>query len=260
MNAITQILSNIPKGFMSGLTLNLLIIVPVYYLFWKKYKAKLQHLRIQVKERVNNEQIKRELKNAVFTLLIGATFSSVVIYLSTQGYTRIYTNVNDYSVGYSILSFFILLIIDDTWFYWTHRLLHHPKLFNHIHFEHHKSVDVNPFTSLSFHVGEALLLTLWIVPVSFVLPIHSPVLGILQLWGFLDNLKSHLGYEIFPSWWNKSIGRLLTSSTYHNMHHSKFKGNYGVHFRLWDRLLNTEFNDYETKFDKIQTRKARTAN
>jgi hypothetical protein len=39
------------------------------------------------------------------------------------------------------------------------------------------------------------------------------------------------------------------------MHHSKFNGNYGVHFRIWDRLLGTEFKDYETEYDKIQERK-----
>jgi sterol desaturase/sphingolipid hydroxylase (fatty acid hydroxylase superfamily) len=39
------------------------------------------------------------------------------------------------------------------------------------------------------------------------------------------------------------------------MHHSKFNGNYGVHFRIWDRLLGTEFKDYEKTFDEIQNRK-----
>jgi sterol desaturase/sphingolipid hydroxylase (fatty acid hydroxylase superfamily) len=39
------------------------------------------------------------------------------------------------------------------------------------------------------------------------------------------------------------------------MHHSKFNGNYGVHFRIWDRLLGTEFKDYEKTFDEIQERK-----
>jgi Delta7-sterol 5-desaturase len=102
---------------------------------------------------------------------------------------------------------------------------------------------------------EALLLTLWIVPVSMFIPMYLPALGLLQIWGFLDNIKSHLGYEFFPSWWNQSIGKLMTSSTHHNMHHSKFNGNYGVHFRIWDKLLGTEFKDYEKTFDEIQARK-----
>jgi Delta7-sterol 5-desaturase len=49
--------------------------------------------------------------------------------------------------------------------------------------------------------------------------------------------------------------KFMTSSTHHNMHHSKFNGNYGIHFRIWDRLFGTEFKDYETEYDKIQERK-----
>jgi ferredoxin len=39
------------------------------------------------------------------------------------------------------------------------------------------------------------------------------------------------------------------------MHHYHFNGNYDVHFRLWDKLFSTEFNNYETEFDTIQAHK-----
>ena len=227
----------------------------VYLLVWKKFKQSLRHWRIQLKERVDAPQIKRELKNALFTLAVGAFFSSIVIYLSTQGYTKIYLNFSDHHPFFGIFGFFILLVIDDTWFYWCHRLLHHPKIFKYVHLEHHKSVDVNPFTSLSFHFLEPFILSLWIFPVAFFLPTYAPVLGLVQVWGLLDNMKSHLGYEFYPSWWNRSWLRFLTSSTHHNMHHSKFNGNYGVHFRLWDKLLGTEFKEYEAVYDEVQHRK-----
>jgi lathosterol oxidase len=81
---------------------------------------------------------------------------------------------------------------------------------------------------------------------------------IVQIWGLLDNIKAHLGYEFYPINLNKSWFRFLTSSTHHNMHHSKFNGNYGVHFRIWDRLLGTEFKDYESEYDRIQERKHNT--
>jgi sterol desaturase/sphingolipid hydroxylase (fatty acid hydroxylase superfamily) len=40
----------------------------------------------------------------------------------------------------------------------------------------------------------------------------------------------------------------INTSTFHNMHHSQFSGNYGLMFRLWDRLLGTELPGYEAKF------------
>lgn len=258
METIKQILQNIPGGLISGLLLNGSIILLAYFLVWKKFKKRLVNWRIQIKERVNNKQIKRELKNSLYTLLVGATFSSVVIFLSTKGYTKIYINSSDYHVFFSLAGFFILLLIDDTWFYWSHRLLHHPKIYKYIHREHHKSIDVNPFTSMSFHFLEAIILTLWILPVSFIFPIYAPALLVLQVWGLLDNVKAHLGYELYPSWWNKSVFGFMTSSTHHNMHHGKFNGNYGLHFRFWDRVCGTEFKDYEAEYDNIQERKNST--
>ena len=232
-----------------------MVITLAYLLVWKRFRKRLQNWRIQLKERVDARQIKRELKNSVSTLLVGALFSSIVIYLSTKGYTKIYTNFSDHSPFFGMAGFFILLIIDDTWFYWCHRLLHHPAIFRHVHSEHHESVDVNPFTSMSFHFLEPFLLSFWIFPVSYFFPIYAPVLLLIQVWGLLGNVKAHLGYELYPANLNKGWLRFLTSSTHHNMHHRQFNGNYGVHFRLWDKLLGTEFQDYETQYDKIQDRK-----
>jgi Delta7-sterol 5-desaturase len=255
MEVLKEILTSLPKNIAMGVLMTGSFIAITYFIFWKKFKTRFQSWRIQVKERVNASQIKTELGNSVLVFVVGALFSTVVAYLSTKGYTKIYTNFSDHSALLGIGSFFLLLLIDDTWFYWCHRLLHHPKLFPYIHVVHHKSVDVNPFTSVSFHWLEPFLLTCWIFPVAFILPVYAPVLGAVQLWGLLDNIKSHLGYELYPANFNKGWLRFLTSGTHHNMHHSKFKGNYGVHFRIWDKLLGTEFKDYEAEFDKVQQRK-----
>jgi sterol desaturase/sphingolipid hydroxylase (fatty acid hydroxylase superfamily) len=255
MDAIKEIVWNIPKGFLSGLMLNGTFITLAYFLFWKKFKQKFQNWRIQLVQKVDANQIKRELKNSLLTLIVGAMYSSIVFYMSSQGQTKIYTDFSEHSAFVAISGFFIMFIVDDTWFYWCHRLLHHPKIFRYVHLEHHKSVDVNPFTSMSFHFIEPLLLSLWIIPIAYVYPIYAPVLMLVQVWGLLDNIKAHLGFELYPAKLNKSWFRFLTSSTHHNMHHSKFDGNYGVHFRFWDKLLGTEFKDYEAQFDEIQARK-----
>ena len=36
------------------------------------------------------------------------------------------------------------------------------------------------------------------------------------------------------------------------MHHSKFKGNYSLYFRFWDRLMKTEHPEYIKAYDKLQ--------
>lgn len=254
MQAVAQIAADLPKGFAGALLVNGTVIALAYLLFWKIFKVRFQNWRIQTKARVDSAQIKAEIKNSLFTFGVGAIFASIMLYLSLHGYTKIYTNIDDYPIFFAVAGIFIVWLIDDAWFYFVHRLLHHPAIFRHVHLVHHKSVDVNPFTSSSFHWIEPFLLTAWIFPVAFLMPIYAPVLGLIQLLGLLDNVKSHLGYEFYPANFNKGPLRYFTSSTYHNMHHRKFTGNYGVHFRFWDKLFGTELADYETEFDQIKRR------
>ena len=69
----------------------------------------------------------------------------------------------------------------------------------------------------------------------------------------LYNVYGHLGYEIFPKWIIRSkIGNWLNTSTYHNMHHKHFKGNYGLYFRFWDKLLHTVNPDYEKIINELK--------
>jgi Delta7-sterol 5-desaturase len=255
MEAIKEIISSFPASFLQGLILNSVLIGLTYLIFWKLLKKRISKWRIQLKEKVDTAQIKRELWNALPTMAVGTTLSCIVIYFSTKGYTQLYTDFSAHSPWLPIVSFFVIFIIDDAWFYWVHRLLHHPKIYRYVHAVHHRSIDVNPFTSLSFHFLEPLLLTLWIIPVVFFIPVYAPILGLVQIWGLLDNIKSHLGYELYPTGFNKSPLRFFTASTFHNLHHSKFNGNYGVHFRFWDRLCGTEFEEYEETFDEVKTRK-----
>lgn len=259
MQTVIEILSNVPRAYITGLLSNGALVALVYFVVWKVLKKRLQYLRIQLKQRADFEQIKFEIKNALLTSLIGAITSSIVLYFSTLGYTKLYTDISIYGPIWSIGCFFFMWLLDDAWFYWVHRLLHHKAIYRHIHAVHHHSIDVTPFTSMSFHIGESFLLTAWIFPVAFFIPIYAPVLGVLLPIGLFNNIKSHLGYELYPAWFNKGIFRFFTSSTHHNMHHSKFQGNYGVHFRFWDKLCGTEFVDYAETFDTIKARKAEPA-
>jgi Delta7-sterol 5-desaturase len=93
-------------------------------------------------------------------LIVGAVFSSVLYFLSGHGYTKVYTDISAHSKWMPILTFVIILLVDNAWFYFVHRLLHHPKLYKYIHAKHHKSIDTTPFTSLSFHWLEPTLTTL----------------------------------------------------------------------------------------------------
>lgn len=259
MELMQQIFTDVARAYGSALLMNGTSIILAYLLVWQIFKKPLQRWRIQLKQRADFEQIKEEIKNALLVFLVGALSAGTVLYLNRWGYSKIYTDFSAQSLWWNVGCFFVMWLIDDTWFYWMHRLLHAKQLYRHVHQVHHYSIDVTPFTSMSFHVLEAFLLSAWFFPAALLMPIYAPALGVLQLFGLFNNIKSHLGYELYPAWVNNGPLRFLVTSTHHNMHHSKFQGNYGLHFRFWDWLCDTEFKDYSDTFAEVKARKLEVA-
>ncbi|MCB2067607.1 MAG: sterol desaturase family protein, partial [Erythrobacter sp.] len=56
-----------------------------------------------------------------------------------HGWTRIYTDWAAFPLWYAPLSLLLYLFAHDTWFYWTHRLMHRPRWFRLAHAVHHAS-------------------------------------------------------------------------------------------------------------------------
>ena len=221
----------------------------LFYVIFRGYLAK---NKIQDRN-ITPKDIVRELSNS---LLTGIIFAGVVfLFLATplRKYTLIYDTVDQYSIAWWILSIPLSLIIHDTYFYWMHRLVHHPKIFKWTHLTHHKSVNPSPFASYSFQFIEAVLEVLIIPILVFLLPLHPSAIVLFAMFSLIINVYGHLGYEIVPKWFRKSwLFQFQNTSVHHNLHHSRFEGNYGLYFRYWDRMMGTEISDYEEVFDQIQ--------
>jgi Delta7-sterol 5-desaturase len=245
----TQPLLMFVQGFVAQTASYFAIVGVVFLIFWKWGEGRFRGARIQAKRRVDGKQIAFEVKNTFLMLLISSPVTLVVSLLYASGHTRLTLDAG--SIGWPMIAatFVGLLIFNDAWFYFWHRLLHHPKLFLRVHSVHHKSVDVNPFSSYSFHWFEGLILGAWILPVALFVPLYLPMLGVLHGVGLVNNIMSHLGYEFLPRWLLRvPLLRWINTSTFHNLHHTSSRGNYALMFRFWDRMLGTELPNYEATF------------
>ncbi|HEX8549758.1 MAG TPA: sterol desaturase family protein [Cytophagaceae bacterium] len=219
-----------------------------FLFFWYK---KISSRRIQVRARAGRKSISHEVKYSLCTLTI-FTVIDVSLYVAKQnGLTKIYDHVSDYGLGYLIFNFIAILFIHDTYFYWMHRFMHWKVIYRYVHKVHHNSVDPSPLAAFSFHPLEALFEVLVYVLYAVVVPVHMFTLLAFQITMMTLNAIAHLGYEIYPrGFTTNKFWFWKTTSTHHNMHHEKFKGNYGLYFTFWDRWLKTEFKEYHTVFDK----------
>lgn len=226
---------------------SLAIFGAVFALVWRWGVARLAARRIRVKGRAfDGAQLRHELRNIVVVVLLANTQIFAVHALDDRGLIPSAAGVGPLASAALVVG---LVAFNDLWFYGVHRLLHTRWLFKHVHAVHHRSVDVNPFTSYSFHAVEALLLSGWIVPMAMLVPLPVTVLAATQAVGLINNVMAHLGYELLPAWWVRApLLRWTNTATFHSQHHSSPRGNYGLFTRVWDRVFGTENPTYEEAF------------
>jgi ring-1,2-phenylacetyl-CoA epoxidase subunit PaaE len=246
------------KNYLSGLVTSLVIMGAAYGILWLLLGKPLKNRKIQLSKRAGWQQIKEEIITASIAFLGSTAFMFLLFYFRDAGMLQLHSETGKYGSGYEVASVIILLLVSDAWFYWSHRAMHHPKVYKYVHALHHRSLDVNPFTSNAFHVIEAVWLTVWILPVFLLMPVSLFALGIMQALGLFNNLKSHLGYELYPQFFRIPPFNMLVTATNHSLHHTQYNGNYGLFFRFWDIACGTELNTTNSLFSDIHQRKNET--
>jgi sterol desaturase/sphingolipid hydroxylase (fatty acid hydroxylase superfamily) len=248
-------LDSLAKSILGDILLYFGITLPFFLIFWVYYKREFQPRRIQQKQRSDRQQWWREIRQSMLSIAI-FTIIDIGAYVAEQnGLTFMYRDVAQYGIPYLLFSIITMILLQDTYFYWAHRLMHWKPFYKFTHKVHHDSIDTSPFTAYFFHPVEAIIENLPDVTFAFLFPVHFWALLGYQLASLVMNTIGHLGYEIIPqSWTHHWLLKWKTPSTHHNMHHSKVNGNYGLYFRFWDVLMGTEFKDYPTTLDAVYDR------
>jgi hypothetical protein len=121
-------------------------------------------------------------------------------------------------------SLLIYLALHDTWFYWTHRLLHRPAWFRAVHAVHHASRPPTAWAAMSFHPLEALSGAVVIPALVLLVPIHAAVLGLVLAIMTVMGVTNHMGWEMFPQILVRSrLGGWLITASHHQRHHDVYR-------------------------------------
>ncbi|MEL6876693.1 MAG: sterol desaturase family protein [Pseudomonadota bacterium] len=187
-------------------------------------------------------QIAREIRWSLIAAVIFAVPAAVAIWSwRHHGWTMLYTDLGDYPLWYAPLSLLVFLFAHDTWFYWTHRLMHRPRWFKLAHRVHHDSRPPTAWTAMSFHPIEAVTGAVIIPLLMFIIPIHIAILALVLTAMTVMGVTNHMGWEIFPRWVVHSVlGNWVITASHHERHHEEYQCNFGLYFRFWDRLCGTD--------------------
>jgi sterol desaturase/sphingolipid hydroxylase (fatty acid hydroxylase superfamily) len=241
------------------LTINLLryffVATPLFLIFYVFFKRKWQFKKIQDKF-PKNKDYQREIGYSLISIVIFAAVGLSIFGTNLKNYTLKYANIADMGWAYWVLSILLMILLHDTYFYWTHRAMHHPKLFKYLHLTHHKSTNPSPWAAYSFHPLEGVVEAAVIYPIVFLIPYHGTAILVFLMFMMIYNVYGHLGFELYPKGFNKHpIGKWLNTSVNHNQHHKQFNGNYGLYFLFWDRISGTIREDYDAEFLEIDKKR-----
>lgn len=220
------LLQNIKLNFISEVLLYWLAGSVSFYIlgfFIEKVIKKNDFLREKFTARV--KKVKKQpyptftFKGIIFGEIKSLIAVSIILYLALE--------VNR---GNSLLLnfgwFLMRIIAFDFCFYVTHWLFH-QKQFLKIHLKHHEFSDTS-----SFVAGHKSLTEFIIVTIMECLPLFIFGYDITQLcaWTIIGNAYNLEGHS--------SLSMFFIPSDFHDLHHTCFKGNYGIQ-GFWDRVFNT---------------------
>ncbi|RPD42922.1 sterol desaturase family protein [Chitinophaga barathri] len=218
----------------------------IWYLLFRK---RIFYKKIQPKM-PRNKDYRREILYSCLTILMFSLVFVLILFSPLRPYTQYYRATDPHSTFWYFAAFPLMFLVHDAYFYWVHRLMHHPRLFPYVHKVHHLSTNPSPWAAFSFNPLEGML-EVGIFPILvFIMPLTLIHLVVFFFVMMLYNVYGHLGWELYPRWFARHwFGKWINTSFNHNQHHQYFKGNYGLYFLWWDRWMGTIRKDYEEKFE-----------
>jgi lathosterol oxidase len=216
-----------------------------YWLFYVPWGQALLN-RPQPERCPSWRSVQPDIQLSVLSAAIFAIATACILSGYSQGLTRLYSHSQTYGLWYLAVSYVGVLVLQDTYFYFTHRLFHHPRCFSWFHKGHHRSRYPTPWTSFAFDPLEAVIQSCFLVVVVMTIPLHFVTLLALLVTMTVWAALSHLGVDrlpaAFPHHW---LGRWFIGPAHHSIHHLRYTVHYGLYFTFWDHWLGSHDPNYD---------------
>ena len=206
------------------------------WLHW--LNGKRQDRRIQ--RRKGEHRIAKDIKSSVVELIVSTAVLSLGLAARDMGWV-VMTPLS--GVIATVVSFGLLLLAYDAWFYWTHRLLH-VKFMYRFHAPHHAAVAPTAWSNDAGSSVDTIIAQGFFALACVLTP--APLVAIFahRVFDQVTGMIGHCGFEHFADRTMRHPFPLITT-IYHDQHHSSFNYNYANYFSWWDRWFGTIHPQYD---------------
>ncbi len=208
--------------------------------------------RVLQARKPSRADLQRELLTSFSSILIYGLMGALTVFITVSGWVP--GGFRFGAPAWEVALFVAMMIVaHDAWFYWTHRAMHHPKLFKYFHRLHHRTITPTPFTAYAFAWPEAVVQALFVVLWEVFIPTPVGAFFWFMAIQIIRNVMGHAGLELHPAGWaDHPLLGWVSTTTHHDMHHAgSFNHNYGFYFTFWDRLMGTEHPEYRARFRAV---------
>jgi lathosterol oxidase len=211
---------------------------PFYWRYNVQARPVDEPFRIQDK-RPRAGQVRREIVLSLLTILIFSIGATWLMEMYKAGRTSMYA-IGARPAWFGVLMFFVCIVMHDTWFYWTHRVMHWRPVFKYWHAPHHKSITPTAWGIFAFSPLEAVTQFIGLALMVIYLPMSPLTLLAFLAYDTFTNTAGHCGFEMTPMWLAESwIWWPFSTVAMHDRHHTNMRANYGSFLNVWDRICGT---------------------
>jgi len=197
---------------------------------------------------LEHESVESDIKLSVISAICFGLGAACFMGIYNSGLTKVYWQWEAQDLGYIAFSYIAVLILQDSYFYFSHRLLHLPWFFKHFHEGHHHSKPPTPWTFFALEPAEAISQISFLLCLTLIIPLNVGVLVAVLVTMTVWSTGNHVGVQVVPltrssRWW----GQWFIGSSHHLIHHQRYSRHYGLYFTFWDKVLGTQDEKYELK-------------
>ena len=181
-------------------------------------------------------QVKKEIYSSLRSMPGLILLSMPFLMLQVRHCTKLYTGINGWRGWVALpVSVAWFVIFTDCLIYWIHFYLHHPRVYKHLHKEHHLWKVPTPFASYAFNPVDAFLQASPYYIYTLLFPMHKVLFLVFFLLVNVWTVSIHDGNYKVPH----LLEPFVNGSAHHSDHHLYYSYNYGQYLTLWDKLCNT---------------------
>ena len=173
-----------------------------------------------------------------------ATFCpALALHLVDVGWSKAYGGLGGRSVGYLVLTFFVVWIGSDFYEFAYHRLGHSFAFWWKQHKGHHVFFNPSPFAVIADDHVDQLIRSAPLLLIPMLMPVNMDLL-------FLTYGAFFYGYGVYLHWgyelsWPDAHHPWINTAFQHYVHHARSTLNKPMHtgffFKLWDQLAGSVY-------------------